>query len=87
VRVIHSSKPSDGEQKLIQWYCYNTNLIVTLDLNTEKLPSPMNDVLSRKVEADMIGTPDPVSNLRPVRYFVSVDETPEVGRVILEHIE
>ncbi|CAM0135815.1 hypothetical protein VKS41_001749 [Umbelopsis sp. WA50703] len=37
----------------------------------------MNDVLSRKVEADMIGTPDPVSNLRPVRYFVSVDETPE----------
>ncbi|KAG2184500.1 hypothetical protein INT43_000409 [Umbelopsis isabellina] len=47
------------------------------DLNTEKLHSPINDILSRKVEADMIGTPDPVSNLRPVRYFIPLDESPE----------
>lgn len=48
------------------------------DLTIDKLPSPINDVLSRKVEADMIGTPDPISNLRPVRYFVPADESPEV---------
>lgn len=26
----------------------------------------------------MIGTPDPISNLRPVKYFVAANETPEV---------
>ena len=33
--------------------------------------------LSKPVEADMIGTPDPISNLRPVKYYVSPNETAE----------
>ncbi|KAI9282887.1 hypothetical protein BC943DRAFT_354027 [Umbelopsis sp. AD052] len=47
------------------------------DLTTDKLPSPLNDVLYQKVAADMIGTPDPISNLRPVKYYVAANETPE----------
>ena len=34
--------------------------------------------LLQPVAADMIGTPDPVTNLRPVRYYVPPDETQEV---------
>ncbi|CDS06825.1 hypothetical protein LRAMOSA09350 [Lichtheimia ramosa] len=33
--------------------------------------------LLQPVAADMIGTPDPVTNLRPVRYYVPPDETQE----------
>jgi hypothetical protein len=40
--------------------------------------------LFQKVEADMIGTPDPISNLRPVKYFVAANETPEVETISLQ---
>ncbi|KAI9276449.1 hypothetical protein BY458DRAFT_121609 [Sporodiniella umbellata] len=33
--------------------------------------------LLKPVAADMIGTPDPISNLRPVKYYVSPNETKE----------
>lgn len=41
-----------------------------------------SDNLAKPVEVDMIGTPDPISNLRPVRYYVSPNETKEV-KIIL----
>lgn len=34
--------------------------------------------LSKPVAADMIGTPDPISNLRPVKYYIPPNETSEV---------
>ena len=36
------------------------------------------DSLLKPIAADMIGTPDPVSNLRPVRYYVSPKESDAV---------
>jgi hypothetical protein len=36
--------------------------------------------LSKPVAADMIGTPDPISNLRPVKYYIPPDETKEVKK-------
>ncbi|GAA5801186.1 hypothetical protein HPULCUR_006629 [Helicostylum pulchrum] len=33
--------------------------------------------LSKPVAADMIGTPDPISNLRPVKYYIPSNETRE----------
>ncbi|KAG1449984.1 hypothetical protein G6F46_010712 [Rhizopus delemar] len=35
------------------------------------------DLLLKPVAADMIGTPDPISNLRPVKYYVLPNETKE----------
>jgi len=80
-RRIHISKPSDGKEYGQVIYSFLLTTKPNTDLTTDKLPSPINDVLSRKVEADMIGTPDPVSNLRPVRYFTPSDETPEVRKI------
>lgn len=37
------------------------------------------DNLSKPVAVDMIGTPDPISNLRPVKYYISPNETKEVN--------
>lgn len=37
------------------------------------------DLLLKPVAADMIGTPDPISNLRPVKYYVLPNETKEVS--------
>ncbi|KAI8381479.1 uncharacterized protein BYT42DRAFT_566688 [Radiomyces spectabilis] len=39
--------------------------------------SRLTDGLAQPVAADMIGTPDPISNLRPVKYYVSPHETEE----------
>ncbi|KAI8882459.1 hypothetical protein K501DRAFT_99301 [Backusella circina FSU 941] len=36
-----------------------------------------NENLTKPVEADMIGTPDPISNLRPVKYYIPANETEE----------
>lgn len=33
------------------------------------------DNLTKPVAADMIGTPDPISNLRPVKYYIPTNET------------
>jgi hypothetical protein len=33
--------------------------------------------LTTPVAADMIGTPDPISNLRPVKYYIPSNETTE----------
>jgi hypothetical protein len=33
--------------------------------------------LSKPIAADMIGTPDPISNLRPVKYYIPPNETAE----------
>ncbi|KAL0075167.1 hypothetical protein J3Q64DRAFT_1824565 [Phycomyces blakesleeanus] len=38
-------------------------------------PEKKHDWMLRPVEADMIGTPDPVSNLRPVKYYIPQNES------------
>lgn len=38
-----------------------------------------SDNLSKPIEADMIGTPDPISNLRPVKYYIPPNESKEVS--------
>ncbi|KAI8075245.1 hypothetical protein BC940DRAFT_287835 [Gongronella butleri] len=39
-----------------------------------------NEPLTQTVRSDMIGLPDPVSNLRPVKYYVRPNETDEEQR-------
>ncbi|KAI9018140.1 hypothetical protein CLU79DRAFT_761902 [Phycomyces nitens] len=42
---------------------------------SHKGPDKKYDWMSSPVEADMIGTPDPVSNLRPVKYYIPLNES------------
>ncbi|CEI89680.1 hypothetical protein RMCBS344292_04029 [Rhizopus microsporus] len=44
---------------------------------TKKIKKRPTEDLSKPVAADMIGTPDPISNLRPVKYYIPPDETKE----------
>ncbi|KAL0136143.1 hypothetical protein V8B55DRAFT_1553456 [Mucor lusitanicus] len=46
-------------------------------LTTASKKKNWTESLTTPVAADMIGTPDPISNLRPVKYYISPNETTE----------
>ena len=52
---------------------YYTTTTTTTTTTTNARQS--TDSLLKPIAADMIGTPDPISNLRPVRYYVSPKES------------
>ncbi|KAI8988192.1 hypothetical protein BDF20DRAFT_310804 [Mycotypha africana] len=56
--------------------CTRTFTSSTTKYKTSK--KKWSDELSAPVAADMIGTPDPISNLRPVKYYIPPNETQEV---------
>ncbi|KAI8376935.1 hypothetical protein BD560DRAFT_391209 [Blakeslea trispora] len=67
-----SSIIRNASKSLPAWQC--SRAFVT----TAKSKKTMwSDDLSVPMAADMIGTPDPISNLRPVKYYVPSDETEE----------
>ncbi|KAI8079790.1 uncharacterized protein BX664DRAFT_341456 [Halteromyces radiatus] len=55
---------------------YSTHHLPLRTLVSRSISTKTNDI-SQPVTEDMIGTPDPISNLRPVKYFISPTESTE----------
>ncbi|KAL1933759.1 hypothetical protein VTP01DRAFT_7849 [Rhizomucor pusillus] len=47
----------------------------TAAVKGKRKATKQHENLFQPIQADMIGTPDPISNLRPVRYYIPPDET------------
>ncbi|CEP16453.1 hypothetical protein [Parasitella parasitica] len=56
---------------------YKRAMATTCVANKSAKQQDWSENLETPVAADMIGTPDPISNLRPVKYYISPHETAE----------